>query len=131
MVAKVYPRAGVAVVQITRPIRVGDVIELRRVEHTFAGGVSAHHWSSQPSVLDSIRDSANNQLDVAVPAPQESHAINDVDEDMDNGDVGNDGGGGNVDDVASQFAVKLPEVGKKGDSVYWCGFGGTHADTTS
>ena len=139
-VAKVYPRAGVAVVQLTRLIRVGDVLDLRRVEHTFVGGRSAHHWSSGPCVVASIRDSANQQLDEAEPAPPPTTAVrghSNDDDDNRNDDRGHDDdtdasetddgvGSGMVrftDDVASQFAVKLQEVGKRGDSVYWCGHG--------
>ena len=46
-VAHPFPRANVAVLELTRPLIVGDVVELRRVAHEWQGkSTQSHEWRS-------------------------------------------------------------------------------------
>lgn len=125
IVCKVFSKANVAVVMLTQPIRLGDILELRRVEHSF-DSASRHHWSSAQSTITSIRTSAGEQVTHAEPAPrpQRKARQNALDEDGDSeGDEQDDHSFDKAADEASQFAVKLEESGRKGDLVFWCGVG--------
>eukprot|EP00047_Mylnosiga_fluctuans_P010203 m.15163 g.15163 ORF g.15163 m.15163 type:complete len:264 (-) comp3003_c0_seq2:763-1554(-) len=94
-IAKCFPRVNVAVVAVTRPVRLGDVIQLRRVAHDLTGG-GAHEWRSEQSIVDSMRTDDHRQMVVAEPHPD----------------------GPPID---SQYAISLRDVGRKGDAVYWLG----------
>eukprot|EP00037_Helgoeca_nana_P007556 m.68728 g.68728 ORF g.68728 m.68728 type:complete len:318 (-) comp18343_c0_seq3:109-1062(-) len=127
VVAKVYPKANVAVVTLSQRVRLGDVLEMRRVAHSFAAD-SKHHWASTKSPITSIRTDSGEQLDTAAPAPRPQQPVRAAaaaassDDDESDGDDLTEAE--RLADEASQFAIKLPDVGRKGDRVFWCGYTG-------
>ena len=61
-----FPKTSVAVVNLSLPLALGDIVELRRLEQT--DFQVSHEWRSVLSVVRGIRTDDHRQLTVAVPS---------------------------------------------------------------
>lgn len=107
-VVKVFSKPKVVVVELYKPMALGDVILFRRVRKDSFGDVlthGGHFWLSKKSTIHSIRTDSHDQLECADPPESLPRGL-----------------GFRVPGcVDRQFAIEVEQVGKRGDAVVWCG----------
>eukprot|EP00041_Stephanoeca_diplocostata_P021042 m.482358 g.482358 ORF g.482358 m.482358 type:complete len:297 (-) comp21721_c1_seq35:415-1305(-) len=98
-VTKVFQKQNVIIIKLSRPLRVGDVIEQRRVNHAFSKQMIDHEWHSAPTLVLKILTDDHDELPLALPVTA------------------------TVRDTDGLYAVKVQEAGRRGDMVFWTGRG--------